>query len=208
MKHEGKFIVIEGIEGSGKSTLLKRVQTKLASHPIIVTREPGGTPIGVKIRELLLSDLSPGHEMDFTTELLLFFADRAQHIKEIIQPNLKLGKLIICDRYYYSTLAYQHFGRGIERSTIDNLIKMVAASTLPDLVILVDIEPEIALKRAKSRANLDRIEKEDISFHTRIREGFLSLAAEDPNRFLILDGTETEESLEEKALKAINNLIA
>jgi dTMP kinase len=85
---------------------------------------------------------------------------------------------------------------------------MVATSTLPDLVILVDIDPEIALKRAKSRANLDRIEKEDISFHTRIREGFLSLATEDPNRFLILDGTETEESLEEKTLKAINNLIA
>lgn len=205
MNPKGKFIVVEGIEGSGKSTLSKRLKVSLekAGQKVLLTREPGGTKIGQAIRTLLLSDPQEGASMDFKTELLLFFADRAQHIKEVILPALKVGQIVLCDRYFYSTLAYQHYGRGLERGMIDTLIKLVVGTTTPDLVILVDLDPEIALTRAKSRSSLDRIEKEDISFHTRIRDGFLKLAKEDVDRFLVLDGTLKEENLEELALEKI-----
>lgn len=205
---QGKFIVVEGIEGSGKSTLIKRLETKLtlAGQDHIITREPGATSIGKQIRELLLNEHE--EEMDFKTELLLFFADRAQHINEIIKPSLEANKLIICDRYYYSTLAYQHYGRGIPKELVNNLITMVAAEYLPDLVLLVDIDPEVALTRAKSRAKLDRIEKEDLAFHSRIRRGFLELAKEDAQRFLILDGTKSESDLEEEAFARICKIIS
>ena len=145
--------------------------------------------------------------MDFNTELMLFFADRAQHINEIIIPTLNRGDLLICDRYYYSTLAYQHYGRGIDRTIIDKLIQLVVGPTQPDLVILVDIDPSLALKRAKSRASLDRIEKEDLAFHTRIREGFLQLAKEESKRFLVLDGTLSESELEQVAYQKISEII-
>ncbi len=205
MNKKGKFIVIEGIEGSGKSTLNRRLKESLekAGYNILLTREPGGTKIGQDIRTLLLSDREEFSSMDFKTELLLFFADRAQHIEEIILPALDDGQLVLCDRYFYSTLAYQHFGRGLERGMIDTLIQLVVGTTIPDLVILVDLDPTTALTRAKSRSSLDRIEKEDISFHTKIRDGFLKLAKEDADRFLILDGTLKEEELEGLAMERI-----
>lgn len=207
MREKGKFVVVEGIEGSGKSTLIKRLETRLSHANIqyVLTREPGGTKLGLKIRELLLSEYA--EEMDTRTELLLFFADRAQHIKEVLSPNIIAENLILCDRFYYSTLAYQHYGRGIDRNLIDNLIKLVAAEYTPDLVLLVDLDPEIALKRAKSRANLDRIEKEDISFHLKVRTGFLELANENAENFIVLDGTKSETELEEEAFNAIQKRI-
>lgn len=205
MSFQGKFIVIEGIEGSGKSTLSKnlKAQLELLNQDIILTREPGGTKIGQNIRELILKDPPEGSTVDPLTELLLFFTDRAQHLQEIILPNLNAGKMVICDRFIHSTLAYQHYGRGLDKSVIDNLIEIVVQNTKPDLVILVDLDPNIALSRAKNRSSLDRIEKEDLTFHSKIRDGFLVLAKENLENFITLNGELPPEKLTELALNEI-----
>jgi dTMP kinase len=174
------FITFEGIEGSGKTTQISRLKAWFESQgqSVITTKEPGGTALGQTIRQLILD---PGTQ--FTnphTELLLFYADRLEHISSVIQPALDQGKIVLCDRYIDSTWAYQSGGRQISETIIASLNKLT--SVMPDKTILLDITPEEGLKRAKKRAELDRFEQEELSFHHRIRDTYLQLAKQNPRR--------------------------
>ena len=179
------FITFEGIEGSGKTTQISRLKAWFESQgqSVIATKEPGGTAIGQTIRQLILD---PGTA--FTnphTELLLFYADRLEHITSIIQPALDQGKVVLCDRYIDSTWAYQSGGRQISETIITSLNKWIPL--MPDKTILLDIAPEEGLKRAKKRAALDRFEKEELSFHHRIRDTYLRLAKQYPDRINLIE---------------------
>ncbi len=178
------FITFEGIEGSGKTTQISRLKAWFESQDksVITTKEPGGTALGQTIRQLILD---PGTA--FTnphTELLLFYADRLEHVTSIIQPALDQGKVVLCDRYIDSTWAYQSGGRQISETIITSLNKWIPL--MPDKTILLDIAPEEGLKRAKKRAALDRFEKEELSFHHRIRDTYLQLARQYPDRINLI----------------------
>ena len=183
----GSFITLEGIEGSGKSTSLETITKTLSDHNIdfILTKEPGGGPLGQDLRALLLdksSRISPD------TELLLMMADRKDHIDNYVIPNLEKGIWIISDRYLDSTYAYQGGGRQIDTSKIDKLVSLLDLP-IPDLTILFDLAPSIALKRAQKRSALDRFESEPIDFHERIRSTYLSLSELHSERFKLVDSS-------------------
>jgi len=183
----GSFITLEGIEGSGKSTSLETITKTLSDHNInfILTKEPGGGPLGQYLRALLLdksSRISPD------TELLLMMADRKDHIDNYVIPNLEKGIWIISDRYLDSTYAYQGGGRQIDTSKIDKLVSLLDLP-IPDLTILFDLAPSIALKRAQKRSALDRFESEPIDFHERIRSTYLSLSELHSERFKLVDSS-------------------
>ena len=183
----GSFITLEGIEGSGKSTSLETITKTLSDHNInfILTKEPGGGPLGKDLRALLLdksSRISPD------TELLLMMADRKDHIDNYVIPNLEKGIWIISDRYLDSTYAYQGGGRQIDTSKIDKLVSLLDLP-IPDLTILFDLAPSIALKRAQKRSALDRFESEPIDFHERIRSTYLSLSEQYSERFKLVDSS-------------------
>ena len=183
----GSFITLEGIEGSGKSTSLETITKTLSDHNInfILTKEPGGGPLGQDLRTLLLdksSRISPD------TELLLMMADRKDHIDNYVIPNLEKGIWIISDRYLDSTYAYQGGGRQIDISKIDKLVSLLDLP-IPDLTILFDLAPSIALKRAQKRSALDRFESEPIDFHERIRSTYLSLSELHSERFKLVDSS-------------------
>ncbi|MCD6320608.1 MAG: dTMP kinase [Candidatus Desulfofervidaceae bacterium] len=180
------FITFEGIEGCGKTTQLKLLANWLVQQgkKIYITYEPGDTSLGEKLREILLSPiLSPCAQ----AELLLYIADRVEHVQKQIKPALKQGKIVLCDRYHDSTLAYQGYGRKIDISFIQTCFSCLNLP-LPHLTFLLDCPVEIGLKRIKDR-NLDRIEQEEFAFHKRVREGFLKLAKADPRRIKIIDAT-------------------
>lgn len=199
------FITLEGIEGSGKSTLAKALAEKIKkglNKETILTREPGGTEFGKNLRSLLLDrrDLT----LNSTAETLLFAADRAQHIHEIILPALSAGKVVISDRFYHSTLAYQGYGRGLDLEMLRKVCSIATENKNPDLVVLLDLPVEEGLKRAKSRAeNWTKFEEEEINFHKNVRIGFLELAKESPELFLVLDATKSPEELVNLAWKKI-----
>ena len=194
------FIVFEGIEGSGKTTQVKKAGDYLAQRniPFIITSEPGGTLLGEELRQLLLhkTTLSLG----IKTELLLFAADRAQHVEEIILPALRNGKIVLCDRFSDATIAYQGYGRGWDIDVIRKVNNFATQSLSPDLTFLLDVPVDIGLGRVLRRTASsatqkgmnetfdDRFEKEEESFHMRVRDGYLSLAEDEPERFRIIDG--------------------
>jgi len=187
---KGFFISLEGIEGTGKSTQTRLLAEYLQKHGRIVVRtaEPGGTAISLKIRELLLSLDSRG--MDPVTELLLYNAARVQHIKEVIAPALARGEIVISDRFSDSTLAYQGYGRGIDRKMIDALEAISTKGMRPDLTLLLDIDVGTGLQRNREINKRDRLELEDVAFHEDVRKGFLEIAAQEPERFRIIDCSE------------------
>ena len=193
------FIVIEGINGGGKSTLIAGLARWLSSSNIAhrCTREPGGTPVGQKLRKLLLDSEEPlCHE----SELFLFLADRAQHVQTVIRPACDAGTTIVCDRYIYSTIAFQGYGRGLECDRLIDLNRLATNGLRPDLVILLDLPIEEALRRARGRSGgqsseRDGFEEEALAFHQRVRDGFLTLAAELPEPFLVLDASQSPERL-------------
>jgi dTMP kinase len=197
------FLAVEGIEGSGKSTFSKSLGARIEKElgvEVILTREPGSTQLGIELRKLLLQqDL---YKTNQTAELLLFAADRAQHIFEVIQPALEKNKFVITDRFIHSTIAYQGSGRGIDLATIEATIEIATQGILPDIVILLDLDVETGLARASSRGadSWTSFEREELDFHQRIRAGFLDLAKKDPSRFLVLDATKSPEALVELAL--------
>lgn len=197
------FITLEGIEGSGKSTLIKNINSYFLglNKKIIITREPGATLIGQKIRDLLLS---PESEISSKTELLLMLADREQHINKLIVPNLKLNNIVISDRYFDSTIAYQGGGRGLDKSMIKMLISSLQMP-IPDLTFLIDIPVKVGLLRAKKRSHLDRFENEEIQFHERVKSSYYKIAKENSQRIKIINGEQTEEKLFEDVLKIINS---
>lgn len=179
------FVTLEGIEGSGKSTLVKRLAARLGDEAV-VTKEPGGTPIGRAVREVLLDPASAG--MTSVAELLLYFADRAQNVAEVVQPGLATGRLVLCDRYVESSLAYQGYGRGLPKEQILALAELATGGLRPDLIVLIDVPVEVGLQRVTRRGEHDRLESEQRTFHERVRQGYFELMKAEPARWLRLDG--------------------
>ena len=182
------FITLEGGEGAGKSTSRDFIVSLLEDYqvPFIQTREPGGTTIGEALRGLLLS--KKGTAPSVTTELLLVFAARAQHLHEVIEPALRDGKWVLCDRFTDATYAYQGYGRGFDLREIEALEALVQRGRHPDLTLLFDIDPQLGMARARQRAELDRFEEEELAFFEKVREGYLS-RAECDSRFKIIDAS-------------------
>jgi dTMP kinase len=185
--YKGSFITLEGPEGAGKTTQAKNLSKQLDAMGIahIITRDPGGTPLGRQIRRILLNPENPVHPM---TELLLYQADRAQHISELIMPALHAGKLVICDRYVDSTIAYQGYGRGIDFKIIDELSLISTGGLKPEMTILFDLESSDGLARLHPGGH-DRLEREALEFHLKVRQGYLNLAQAEPERWRILDAS-------------------
>jgi dTMP kinase len=183
----GIFVTLEGPDGAGKSTQLKLLCKYLEGQGVnpVVSRDPGGTALGRQIRRLLLN---PELFVSPVCELLLYQADRAQHVSEVIMPALKEGKLVICDRFTDSTCAYQGFGRGIDMALINQLNQIATSGLKPDLTILFDIESEVGLSRLHPGGQ-DRLEREALAFHQKVRQGYLKLAEAEPDRFVIIDAT-------------------
>jgi dTMP kinase len=207
------FITFEGVEGSGKTTQIQRLKNYLTRKgiPCKVTREPGGCPIGEKIRKILLN---PDHrEMVPTSELLLYEAARAQHVKEVIQPFLKRGGVVLCDRFNDATLAYQGYGRKLNLKWIERLNRLSSQGIKPDVTFLLDCPSDVGLRRALQR-NLTmkqeregRFEREEIQFHQRVRKGYLAIAKKEPHRMKVIDTREGEEKVFEKIRKIVDNVI-
>ena len=199
---KGYFITFEGAEGSGKSTQIKRAASFLRNRGkrVVLLREPGGTRVSEAIRDILLN--KKFREMSEAAELLLYLAARAQLVREKIIPALTAGKVVICDRFVDSTLAYQGFGRGISLAVIQSFGRFVcgvgarhASRLWPDLTFVLDIVPSQGLKRGGRR---DRIERQSLPFHNRVRRGFLALAKKNPGRFRVLDARGSKETIARK----------
>ncbi|MDO9228736.1 MAG: dTMP kinase [Syntrophales bacterium] len=208
-----RFITFEGGEGSGKTTQIKLAADWLRERgiPALSTAEPGGTPLGRKIRELLLNRGS--WTIGAEAELLLFAAARAQHVREIILPALEAGQWVLCDRFADATLAYQGFGRGLDAGFIRTLNAFSAQALKPEMTLLFDLPVEAGLARAKKRAAggrpeaaEDRFEQEERAFHGRIREGYLSIAAAEPERFRIIDGAGSVETVHREVCRCLEAL--
>lgn len=199
------FITIEGPEGSGKTTATNKVVSELErlGYQIVRTREPGGTPISEQIRNVILD--KENTMMDGRTEALLYAAARRQHLVEKVWPATKAGKIVVCDRYIDSSLAYQGGARGLGIDDIININMFATENTWPDLTLLFDIEPELGLERiAKNKEReVNRLDLEKLEFHKKVRETFLLLAKKQPERFVIIDASKTPEEVYQDALKAI-----
>ncbi|MBI2354926.1 MAG: dTMP kinase [Deltaproteobacteria bacterium] len=216
----GYFITFEGIEGCGKTTQVRLLGERLEAlgYRVVTTREPGGCPISDQIRSILLDAGNRG--MQPLTELLLYAAARAQHVAEVIRPALESGCVVLCDRFTDATIAYQSFGRGIGRATIDPLNTLACQDLLPDLTILIDCDAEVGLARARQRIEAatgpreERFELESLEFHRRVRDGYLSLAEREPGRFLRVNGNGAVAGIADvigeqvrQRLKAVNHAI-
>lgn len=185
MGDPGRLIAFEGVEGSGKSTQLELLRQALEGRgrEVVVTREPGGTPAGERMRAVLLD---PGVELHPRAEALLFAAARAELVDAVIRPALERGAVVLCDRYLDSSLAYQGDARGLGRGPVEEVNRFATGGLLPDLVVLLDLDPASGLRRRSGA--LDRIEAQDLAFHRRVRQAFRDLAAADPGRFAVVDG--------------------
>lgn len=204
----GKLIVFEGGEGCGKTTQLAAVATWLEQSPYrsqftscLTTREPGGTDLCADIRQILLT---PHVEtMTDRTELLLYAADRAQHVEGCLRPALEAGALVLCDRYTDSTVAYQGYGRGLDLGLIDQLNGIATGGLKSDLTLWLDLDVEIGLGRAKERGKRDRIEEADITFHRRLRQGFAALAAAEGDRVVRIDASQDVETVTQRIIAVV-----
>ncbi len=205
------FITIEGAEGSGKTTQISHMVEFLQQkgEKCVTTREPGGTSIGKKIRAILLDPANKA--LDPLAELLLYAADRAQHVRSVIIPGLSAGKTVICDRFSDSTVVYQGFARGLDITSIQDLNKIVLDGLKPDITFILDLDPEIGLLRAQkqlekgSRNNREaRFELEALSFHKKIRAGFLELARLEPERFQVVDASKSELQVKNELLNILS----
>jgi dTMP kinase len=194
-QRRGFFLTLEGPEGSGKSTQAQRLADRLAAdgYRCTVTREPGGTRLGEEVRQILLHDVSPIPAAD----ALLFNAARAQLAVEVIEPALARGEVVICDRFSDSTLAYQGYGAGQELDALRELARFAVGALIPDMTVLIDLPVEEGLRRKLGGPEITRFESNaDVPFHRRVREGFLALAAAEPDRFLVIDGRQAAGSIE------------
>jgi dTMP kinase len=199
---KGTFITFEGIEGSGKSTQIVLLANYLKSRRIniVLTREPGGTPIGDQIRKILLDPANKA--LNPSAELLLYASSRAQHLFEVILPALDSGAIVLCDRFTDATLAYQGYGRGLDKNVIRELDRIVTAGVRPDLTVLLDIDAAAGLARARGRNNSRglegeaRFENEEIAFHERVRQGYLTLAKQEPARIRAVDASPAPNRIE------------
>lgn len=197
----GYFVTFEGVEGCGKTTQIRLLSEFLSNCGMrtVLTREPGGCPIADKIRTILLD--AGNRALSPLAELMLYAAARAQHVTEVIAPALEAGKIVLCDRFSDATVAYQSFGRGIDRAVIDTLNLHACQGVSPDLTVLVDCNPQTGLERARRRIEAtsgpreERFELEELAFHQRVRAGYRQLAADQPDRFLVIDGSGSIEDI-------------
>lgn len=203
---KGKFITIEGIEGVGKTTNITAALNYLRSRglEVVLTREPGGTPLAEEVRKLLL--MVRDETVSEKTELLMMFAARAQHIETLIKPNLEAGRWVLSDRFTDATFAYQGGGRGLPWSMISQLESMVQDELQPDLTLILDVEPEVGLARAKGRGELDRIEREEIGFFHRVRNAYLQRVEENPHRYKVIDAGQELQLVTAAVVKAVSEL--
>jgi dTMP kinase len=212
-RRQGWFVTFEGIEGSGKTTQMARLAERLdrAGEPFIVTREPGGSPLGRRLRTLLLGGEIA--RIDPLAELMLYVADRVQHVREIVEPALAAGTHVLCDRYVDATLAYQGFARGVGLDLIRLLHQRPPLDRRPHRTILLDLDPETSLERARRRnddlglaAAEGRFEREDLAFHRRVREGYLTLADAEPFRFRIVAAEGAESAIHDRIADLLSDL--
>jgi dTMP kinase len=203
----GRFITLEGSEGSGKSTNLAFIHRQLqdAGIEVVLTREPGGTPLAEKIRELLLDHKQAAMCSD--TELLLMFAARAQHLQELIVPALNAGKWVLCDRFTDATYAYQGAGRGISEERIAVLEQWVQGALRPDLTFFLDLPVAQGLARAGERSTPDRFEREQLDFFERVRQGYLSQAEREPQRYRVIDAAVPLEQVQADLAQNLNEYL-
>ena len=208
----GLFITFEGPEGSGKSTQLRRLAAHLRAQgkTVLESAEPGGTPIGVQIRRILLD--SKNLELRPTTELLLMFAARAQNVDERILPALSRGEIVLSDRFTDSTLVYQGAARGLGSEVVYEVDRIACRGLVPDLTIVIDVETELGLERAhgRNRKTNDietRIDEQAVDFHRKVRDAYLQLATDEPNRVKLIDGSRGEEIVEKDVLDALRAIL-
>ncbi len=205
---QGLFITLEGVEGSGKTTQIPRLAEFLESRGMecVRTREPGGTAIGARLRAVLLD---PGnHHLHPLCELLLYEADRVQHVAEVIVPNLSAGRAVVCDRFFDATTVYQGYARRLSRERIQDLHDWLFAGLVPDLTLIFDLPAEVGLSRARARLADDgtgegRFEEEQLKFHERVRAGYLDLARENPGRFRVVDADAAPEKVAGRMTSAV-----
>jgi dTMP kinase len=201
------FITFEGGEGCGKSVQAKALYKRLSqlAIPAVLTHEPGGTTLGNKLARWL--KWTEGTDISPLTELLLFNASRAQLVTEVIQPNLKSGKIVVCDRYADSTTAYQSYGRGLDLEMVTAINNAATQGLKPDLTVMLDISAEEGLTRKRGKKQ-DRFEQENKAFHQRVREGYLKLAANEPQRWLVIDASQPKEKIAEIIWQKVKRLIS
>jgi dTMP kinase len=209
----GLFITIEGPEGAGKTTQAKLLVERLRRrYEVIYSREPGGTPVGERIRALLLDDAHP--EMVPQAEMLLFAASRAQFVAEVVEPALRQGRLVLSERYVDASLAYQGYARGLDVDVVRRVNEVATRGIVPDLTVMLDIEPALGVERARHthgkegrQGRGDRLEQEDLAFFQRVREGFLKIATEERARVRLIDGGRTPEAVHADVVRVVDELL-
>lgn len=203
---KGKFITLEGTEGVGKSTNLSFIEKKIKEkgYEVLVTREPGGTPLAEELREVLLANREEA--FDPTAELLTIFAARAQHLNQVIRPALEKGIWVLSDRFTDATYAYQGWGRGLSIAHIQQLEKLVQENIQPDATVILDIDVSVGLARASKRAELDRFENEKVQFFEKVRQGYLTRVKENPRRYYVVNAGQALEGVQQDILDVMNKL--
>jgi len=203
---KGKFITVEGIEGVGKTTNIEFIHQQLqaAGRDVVLTREPGGTPLGEAVRGLLLDPEYTG--MDSTCELQLMFAARAEHLAKVVWPALEKGQWVLCDRFTDATYAYQGGGRGIDTGVIARLEELVQGDFRPDLTLLLDVPVEVGLARAGKRGALDRFEQEKVEFFERVRSAYRDMAERHPERYRVIDAGQPLEAVQQQLAAVLSCL--
>lgn len=201
------LITFEGADGSGKSTQIKFTEQYLKGlgYNVVITRDPGGTELGLHFREILLN--YTGQITDLA-EMFIFLADRAQHVELKIKPLLEQGVFVLCDRYIDSTVAYQGYGRGIPIDQVELLNKIATNNTMPDLTLLFNVSTEVGMKRVAKGGSKDRLESEVKEFHQKVSEGYLELARKDPDRFAVIDADKPIEEVKKQVKTALDNLLS
>ena len=213
LKHKttGRLISFEGSEGSGKTTQIARLAAHFqrAGREVLTTREPGGTEIGEQIRNIIVHN-SKGDEMCAETELLLFTAARAQLVRQVIAPALLRGVIVLSDRFLDSSTVYQGIGRNLAADPVAQINRFAVGNVMPQLTIVIDVPEEVSLARLKQRASdlPDRMERENIGFYRKVREGYLVLAKGMPERFILVDGTKTEDAIEKRIWSEVQARLA
>ncbi|WP_331714794.1 dTMP kinase [Auraticoccus cholistanensis] len=205
MSAPGVFVVFEGGDGVGKTTQVRLLAERLTAsgRPVVLTREPGDTAVGARIRDLLLDPAHP--EMAPRTEALLYAADKAQHLAEVVRPGLARGAVVVCDRYVDSMLAYQGAGRVLAVDEVEEVARWATEGLRPSLTVLLDLDPDRAVAAI---AGKDRLEAESVEFHRRVREGFARLVARDPDRYLVLPARQRREEIAEQVWRRLQPLLA
>jgi dTMP kinase len=203
----GRFITFEGVEGSGKSTQISALAERLRRSGWIVhvTREPGGTTVGEQIRDVMLN--RSNEQLTALTETFLVMAARAQHVEEVVRPALAAGALVLCDRFADSTLAYQGYARGLDNQVLRRLNRLATAALTPDMTIVFDIPAAIGLRRRRAQRDANRLDMESMSFHERVRKGFLELAKQEPRRVKVVKATGTQDQISDTVAGLIEPLL-